>query len=244
MQNAGVITPYVSPSTYVYKSLKAIASNNNSYPRLDELHCRFRSGVSRIYKANARTMPPSRVRPPVAALAIAPLAAGAVELAEGALLASVVKVLLLPEGVEVEVAAAATVLLAAADEAAHFVHTVLVTIAVDIGVGTEVVTAVTVEAEPSVVPELIADTEAVAEADAVADAVAEEDTKDTLELPPLMWNGKEYWKIAGLLSREILMPYVLNARLLGTDHVYEPVFFTPAMKLLVENHLKDGYKTY
>jgi len=32
------------------------------------------------------------------------------------------------------------------------------------------------------------------------------DTEEDDEDPPVMWNGKEYWKVAGLASRTILKP--------------------------------------
>jgi len=177
-----------------------------------------------IYRANARTIAPSMARPPVAALATAPFTTTEVEVADGVL--EVVVVLLL-EGAKVG-AAAAVVPLAAADEAAaHLVQTVSIIKVVPGTAGneTEVVTAVTVETGALIV----ADTEAVADADADADADAEKDEEEMEELweLPMMWNGYEYWKVAGLLSRVILMPYVWKSRLLGTDHVYDPVFFTP-----------------
>jgi hypothetical protein len=43
--------------------------------------------------------------------------------------------------------------------------------------------------------------------EAVTLALADEDPDaEDEEVPPVMWNGKEYWKVAGLASRTILKP--------------------------------------
>jgi len=40
--------------------------------------------------------------------------------------------------------------------------------------------------------------------------------------PPVMWNGKEYWKMEGSVMLVILKPYVAKAAVAGTAQVYLP----------------------
>jgi len=168
----------------------------------------------------------------VAAFAIAPFAATELELADGEEATEVV-VLLLPAGAEVGATTVVVVALAIADEAAHLVQTVTKVVAVVVGAAIEVVIAVTVEDALTDVADSVEATDMIAEEDSVEEDPLEEDpVEDPVEEDPLeapvMWNGNEYWKVAGLLSRVILMPKVWKSRSLGTDQVYDPVFFTPA----------------
>ncbi len=66
-------------------------------------------------------------------------------------------------------------------------------------------------------------------------------TEEVLERP-VMWNGKEYWKIVVSESRVIWKPNVAKLwRLVGTAHVYVPrEFSTPARQASVEEQCSCG----
>lgn len=121
------------------------------------------------------------VAPPATLVFVAPMVVARVTLEEG-----------VTTGTRVE---ADTVEL----EPAHLVQTVLVR--------TSVWTLVVLPAAEVIVDEaalLVFEDEAVTLAVTLADEDpdAEEDEED----PPVMWNGKEYWNVAGLESRTILKP--------------------------------------
>lgn len=56
--------------------------------------------------------------------------------------------------------------------------------------------------------------------DAVPVADAEPDAEE--DEPPVMWNGKEYWRVLGAESSVISNPYVAKELVVGTLHVYFP----------------------
>jgi hypothetical protein len=55
---------------------------------------------------------------------------------------------------------------------------------------------------------------------AEVEADPEPDAED--DVPPVMWNGKEYWSVVGLESSVISNPYVAKELVVGTLHVYFP----------------------
>jgi len=118
--------------------------------------------------------------PPAALVLVAPMVVASVTLEEG-----------VTTGARVEAEAVAL-------EPKQTVQTVLVR--------TSVLTLV-VFPDEAVMDEETAVVVFVEEAVTLALAVAEDDPDaDEDEDPPVMWNGKEYWKVAGLASRMILKP--------------------------------------
>jgi hypothetical protein len=141
---------------------------------------------------NARARPPIIAKPPVAALtaAFVGLTAGLVLVGRTTVPLPLGFVRVVARVVGPAVVVPLTVIGPAVVEA----------ITVLVGLGMEVVTPVTVD-----------------ERDVVLDAVVLTLVLEVLELepvldvldelePPTMWNGWEYWKVVGALSREILIP--------------------------------------